>query len=86
MTPPTNPFVSVRLCTRDAQLVEVLMMPAFNRLPEVILWGTRHFGRSESAFALGILEYREVFCWAAPPGAEQQGACGTCGGDLPSGQ
>ena len=58
--------MNVRLVTADDGLVQEVVVPPFQKMPEVIMWGERFFIPAD-LIHVGYWKYREVFCYAVPP-------------------
>jgi hypothetical protein len=64
--------MKVRLATRDGREVADVVIPPFQYLPEVLIWGERIFYFYAELTADGepnAAEYREVFAFWIPPTA-----------------
>lgn len=64
----------IRLACNDGAEVAVFVIPPFSKRPDVVAWGDRVFGFHMSMDIDGepcSVEYREVFCYAIPPGAQR---------------
>ena len=63
-------MIPIRLTTRDGRHVADVLIPPFQALPEVVVWGERFFSL-HSEFQQeedpAAAEYREVFCFWIPP-------------------
>lgn len=65
----------VRLAIHDGGYVADVSIPPFQKMPEVIVWGDRHFAfhamltEPEDHCAA---EYREVFAYFIPPDIENE--------------
>jgi hypothetical protein len=55
----------------DGSHVWALKMPPFLQQPEVIVWGARTFVKRTCYETDAPNRYREVFCWWAPPSAQE---------------
>jgi hypothetical protein len=56
-------FHRVRLVTPEGMIVTDLVVPPFDKMPEVLLWGSRAFLRCTNP---GMFTYRETTSYAAP--------------------
>jgi len=53
-------MIQVTLYTRDGEQVAAITMPPFQKMPEVVVWGSRFF------MWTGLI-YQEVMGWWCPP-------------------
>lgn len=67
-------MIKVRLAIADGGYVADISIPLFQKLPEVIVWGSRTFGfhvlLTEPEDEC-VAEFREVFAYHAPPEIRQ---------------
>ncbi len=59
-------MTSIRLTTSDGGFVEDVTIPPFQKLPEIIVWGERHFVGPH--FEGATTCYREAFAFWVNPG------------------
>jgi hydroxyacyl-ACP dehydratase HTD2-like protein with hotdog domain len=63
-------MIAIRLATRDGHEAANVMIPPFQYLPEVLVWGKGIFSFHAELNMDGEpnkAEYREVFCFVIPP-------------------
>jgi hypothetical protein len=63
-------MLEIRLTTRDGAEVTEVVIPPFQKLPEIIAWAQRFFAFHCELKADGencAAEYREVVCYLIPP-------------------
>jgi hypothetical protein len=63
-------MIPIRLATKDGGEVVEVTLPPFQKMPEVVAWGSRVFAMHGSISIDGDpckFEYREVFCYVVPP-------------------
>ena len=63
-------MIAIRLAARDGGHVCDVIIPPFQKLPEVLVWGERFFTfhtKLDDPEELCVAEYREAFAYCVPP-------------------
>ena len=69
-------MIAVRLAVRGGGHVADVIIPPFQKLPDVVVWGERFFGLHHELSAVEercAAEYQEVFAYWIPPGERDPG-------------
>jgi len=62
-------MIQARLQVPSGELVQMVQIPPFQKLPEVLIWGDRHFVLQEPV-DLSVPVYSEVCAFWVPPVVE----------------